>query len=296
VILGSPSRLIHSVIPRLLTDRSIPVCETLTNIPFRSLGTPRHIWAISAVHGETERLTALHDAVFERFEPGDKLIYLGNYTGYGGSAVECIDEILTFRRLILSMPGVMCKDLVYLRGAQEEMWQKLLQIQFAPDPTSVLLWMLGNGLSDTLQAYGHSPHDGIEACRNGVMGLTKWTATIRASLRMHAGHEVFGTQLIRAAHTNEEDEYPMLFVHAGIDPRKKLHEQGDHLWWAGQSFGQIEAAYEPFRKVIRGYDPDHRGVNLNCVTATIDGGCGFGGCLIAAGIAQNGEIFEILEI
>ena len=38
----------------------------------------------------------------------------------------------------------------YLRGSQEEMWHKVLQLQFAADPRGVLAWMLEQGLGTTL--------------------------------------------------------------------------------------------------------------------------------------------------
>lgn len=271
------------------------MCTQHKDSRFVSLGRPGRIWAVSAIHGETERLTTLHDKLLKRVRPGDRIVYHGNYTGYSQSAADCVDEILTFRRLVLSMRGMMCSDIVYLRGAQEEMWQKLLQLQFAPDPTGVLLWMLGNGVSDTLYSYGLSPHDGIEACQAGMAGLGKWTTKIREATRRRPGHEIFGTQLLRAAFTGQNTPCPMLFVNAGIDVSKPLEEQGDQFWWAGQKFSEIQIPYAPFEKVIRGYDPDHQGVTVNCVTASIDGGCGFGGSLVCAGIAPDGEIIEMLE-
>ena len=140
---------------------------------FTCIGQPRRIWAISAIHGDTERLTALHDALYDKIAPGDRVVYLGNYTGHTTGAAASIDEILTFRRMLLSIEGMMSSDIVYVKGQQEEMWQKLLQLQFAPDPANVLLWMLSNGLGPTLESYGLSPTDGIEACRNGIMALTK---------------------------------------------------------------------------------------------------------------------------
>jgi hypothetical protein len=263
---------------------------------FSSLGTPERIWAISAIHGDLDQLMNLHDAIYNKIKPGDRIVYLGNYVGYGKQGAACVDEILTFRRLVLSMPGMLCSDLVYLRGQQEEMWQKLLQLQFAPDPTGTLLWMLGNGLSNTLYSYGLSPHDGIEACRLGIMGLTKWTSSVREKLRAHPGHEIFGTQLTRAAHTNDNAAYPMLFVHAGLDATKNLGDQGDTFWWASDEFENIKEAYLPYQKIVRGYDPAHKGVVTNCVTATIDGGCGFGGHLVCASFEVNGTITDILEV
>ena len=263
---------------------------------FSSLGTPNRIWAVSAIHGDLERLMSLHNAIYHKIKPGDRIVYLGNYVGYGNQSAECVDEILTFRRLVLSIPGMLCSDLVYLRGRQEEIWQKLLQLQFAPSPGDTLLWMLGNGLSNTLNSYGLSPHDGIEACRHGIMGLTKWTNSIRDKLRARPGHEIFTTQLTRAAHTNDNSDYPMLFVHAGLNANRTLGDQGDTFWWASEEFEKIREAYLPYQKVVRGFDPAHKGVVTNCVTATIDGGCGFGGDLICAEIAKTGDFIDILSI
>jgi hypothetical protein len=269
--------------------------QTLNDSRFASIGAPRRIWAVSAVHGDTERLTAIHDALYDQIAPGDRLIYLGNYSGFNAGAAACIDEILTFRRMVLAIDGMMCSDIVYLKGQQEEMWQKLLQLQFAPDPTNVLLWMLGNGMQATLESYGVSAHDGIDACRSGTMALTKWTGKIREAVRQHPGHETFSVAHSRAAFTQETTAFPMLFVHAGLNTKKGLSEQGDHFWWSAGKFNDIDQAYLPFKKVIRGYDPSRGGMHLNCVTATIDGGCGFGGNLVCAGFAENGEILDIIE-
>ena len=271
------------------------MCHASQDIKFTCIGSPKRIWAVSAIHGEAERLMALHDELFKRINPGDRVIYHGNYIGYGPNPCETVDELLTFRRQLLAIPGMMPQDLVYLRGGQEEMWQKLTQIQFAPNPSDVLLWMLSHGLSNTLYAYGLSPHDGITAAQEGVMSLTRWTNKVRESVKQHAGHEIFSNHWRRAAYTAQESAFPMLFVHAGLDPAKTLDHQGDNLWWSGKNFNDIRLPYNPFQKVIRGFDPKHHGMHLNCVTATIDGGCGFGGSLVCAGFDENGEIFEMLE-
>ena len=262
---------------------------------FKALGRPGHIWSVSAIHGHIEKLTAIHDAVYERFAPGDRIVYHGNYTGHGPSSREIIDELLTFRRLLLAQRGVVPSDITYLRGNQEEMFQKLLQLQFASDPANVLLWMLGNGMAPALQSYDISAHDGIEACRKGVVGIGKWTESIRQAIRKNPGHEIFGAQYVRAAYTDEASDYPMLFVNSGIDAAKALPEQGDNFWWPRQKFEDITHAYKPFEKVVRGYDPAHKGFHANCVTATIDGGCGFGGALIAAEFENGGNLGNVLE-
>ncbi|MGY8994381.1 MAG: hypothetical protein ACKVK8_09575, partial [Rhodospirillales bacterium] len=82
------------------------------------------------------------------------LIYLGNLIGRGGGVLACIDEALVFRRALLAQRGADSNSVVYLRGGQEEMWHKLLQLQFASDPSDVLKWMMAQGVAATLEAYG----------------------------------------------------------------------------------------------------------------------------------------------
>ncbi len=240
---------------------------------------------------------ALHDEIYPQFEAGDRLVYLGNYTGFGTQPVETIDELLTFRRMILARPSVKPEDIVYLRGAQEDMWHRLIQLQFCPNPVDTFLWMLGNGMSASLEAYGISPHDGINAAREGIMPLTRWTNEIREKLRRHPGHDIFLTQHRRAAFTSipAEDRTPILFVNAGINESRPLEDQGDDLCWSGQHFNDMTHPYRPFEKVIRGFDPAHQGVHINCVTASLDGGCGFGGPLVCAAMDAAGEISAIME-
>jgi serine/threonine protein phosphatase 1 len=55
-------------------------------------------------------------------------------------------------------------------------------------------------------------------------------------------------------------------------------------------------SYAPFEKVIRGFDPKHEGVYLNGISATLDGGCGFGGSLVAASMTAEGEVMELMEV
>lgn len=263
----------------------------------KNLGRSNRVWAVSAIHGQHDKLMHLHDALLDHITPGDRLVYLGNYTGYDRRSAACIDELLTFRRLLLSKPGMHAEDIVYLRGGQEEMWQKLLSLPFAQNPTDVLLWMLGHGLSETLHSYGLSPHDGIEACRYGTMGITKWVGTVRHAIKQAPGHQTFRMHVRRAAYTDPDyAPCPLLFVHSGLNPEKPLGEQGDYLWWAGENFSDIVLPYRPFDKVIRGYDPAHRGIDINSVTATLDGGCGFGGILFAAGFDREGRIINTIEV
>lgn len=271
------------------------MCQKTIDNKYSNLKRPNKIWAVSSIHGDVDRLMQIHDALFQRFAPGDRLVYLGNYTGYGLQAREAVDELLVFRRLLLAQPGMQPSDIVYLRGAQEELWQKLTQLQFTPKPVDTLLWMMGAGMGNTMQSYGICAHDGIMAAREGVLSLTKWTHKIRETLRQNAGHDFFMTHCKRAAYTEYEGRTPILFVNAGLDPARSLDQQEDNLWWAGETFSDLTEKYQPFEKVVRGFDPRHEGVHLNCVTATLDGGCGFGGSLVAASMTAAGEVMELME-
>lgn len=271
------------------------MCQKTKDIKFSNLGQPNRIWAVSSIHGDLDRLMKIHDALFERFAPGDRLIYLGNYTGYGLQSREVIDELLIFRRLLLAQPAMKASDITYLRGAQEELWHNLSQLHFAPNPRDTLLWIMASGMGNTMQSYGISAHNGIVAAKEGVLSLTKWTHQVREILKQNTGHDCFMTQSKRAAYTEIDGRTPILFVNAGLDPQRTLDDQEDNLWWGNDKFTNLSDQYKPFEKVIRGYDPKHEGVHLNGFTATIDGGCGFGGPLVAASMTAEGEIMQLME-
>lgn len=270
---------------------------------FAVLGAPERVWAVPSIHANLQKLNTVHENIFNNFRPGDRLVYLGNYTGYGQHARETISALLSFRRCLLSRPGVKPEDIVYLRGTQEEMWQKLLQLQFAPNPKQVLEWMLSQGLAQTMESYGVNVAEAQRVTCEGVMRLARWTENLRYAVYKNPGHDIFGSQLKRAAYTdcqykaNQTDGTcsPLLFVNAGIDYSRTLEDQGDRFWWGDNHFKSMTLPYAPFRKVIRGYDPKAEGLHLNCVTATLDNNCGRGGSLVFAEIAGDGEFLNLME-
>lgn len=263
-------------------------------VPFARLGRPRRVWAVAACHGAADRLEQLHLAIADRFALGDRLVYLGNYLGAGTSA-QAIDQLLAFRAYLLSRPGMIPEDFVYLRGMQEEIWSKLLQIQFAPNPGEVLRWMLERGAAATLQTYGGDAQSGLSATREGAMAMARWTNRLREAMRRHAGHEKFITVLQRAALTEDMGAGALLFVHAGIDPARPLAAQGDSFWWEASGFDRITPPFETFGRIFRGYDPAGKGALLDGYAVTLDGGSANGGPLLAASVAPDGQIAELFE-
>lgn len=261
---------------------------------FADLGRPKRIWAVAACYGPVDRLDRLHVALAERLVPGDRLVYLGNYLGCPDSAAT-LDRLLQFRTYLLSAPGMLVSDFVYLRGVQEEIWSKLLRIQFAPNPGEVLRWMLDRGADATILAYGGDPQEGLVATRAGAVSMARWTNKLRDAMRRHAGHEKLLSVLKRAALTQSDGAGRLLFVHSGLDPTRPLAAQRDSFWWGAGGFEQLDGPYETFGRIFRGSDPAGRGARLDGYAVTLDAGYGPTGHLIAAAIAPNGEITEIIK-
>jgi len=259
---------------------------------FGTLTGGRRVWAVAAIHGERGRLAAVHAAMAERIELRDRLVYLGNYLGHGADIVGTTDELLAFRRAVLALPGMMPQDVVFLRGAQEEMWQKLLQLQLALNPQEVLGWMLERGVAATIRAYGGKPTEGLAAARGGTVTLTRWTAALRQAMYDHPGHRELMSHLKRACITADG---ALLFVHAGLDPERPLETQRDAFWWNPGGFARMARPYDGFRLVVRGFDPDGKGVVIGAHSATIDGGCGAEGPLVACCFDPDGKVVDRVD-
>jgi serine/threonine protein phosphatase 1 len=259
---------------------------------FATLSSARRVWAVASVHGEIDKLTRLARELERRFLPGDRLVFLGNVVGLGTGVVETIDEILRLRRVLLARPGFEPWDFAFLRGAQEEMWQKLLQLHYAVGPLEVFDWMLRQGIEPTLRAYGGHPDQARATLRQGAQAIARWTAGLREAIRARPGHEDFYAAIRRAAITEDRS---LLFVNAGLDPARPLDSQGDAFWWGGPGFGDLSGPFESFRLVVRGFDRAMGGVAVGAHKASIDAGAGRGGPLIAGCFDRAGAALDWIE-
>lgn len=259
---------------------------------FAILRRSRRVWAVAAIHGEAERLERIHRQIEARFLPGDRVVYLGNLLGRGPAVAAAVDELLSFRRRLLARRDMFACDIAYLRGSQEEMWQKLLQLQFAPNPREVFEFMLDQGVGATLEAYGGNIERGRAHLRDGPLSLTRWTSSLRAGMQRQPGHYALMSLLRRAAYT---DDGRLLFVHAGLDPERPLAAQGDSLWWGSPRFTDFVGPYEGFRRIVRGFDRAHGGPQVGAFVTTLDAGSGFGGPLIAGCLDAEGALADLVE-
>ena len=259
---------------------------------FAVLPEGRCCWAVASIFGQVGRLVTLHTLLDPRIAPADNLVYLGNFLGRGDVAAT-VDEMLLFRRALMARRlDDDAGDIVYLRGSQEEMWHKLLQMQFAPNPSEVLEWMLAQGVGATLDAYNGSASEGRTAARLGAVALSRWTNQLRAEIRAVDGHDQLISALRRAAYTRDN---ALLFVNAGVDPRRPLSAQRDSFWWGSREFEASGAPYDGFRRVIRGADPRRAGIVVRDGMTSLDAGCGFGGPLVAGCFDAAGELVDLIE-
>jgi hypothetical protein len=203
-----------------------------------------------------------------------------------------IGELLDFRRRVLGRQRGFACDVVFLRGSQEEMWQKLLQLQFAPNPGELLTWMVKAGVEATLRAYGGDLRQGFAAARDGPRTITRWTGALRSAMNATPGHTNLFSALRHAAFTEDRG---LLFVHAAIDPSRPLAAQGDAFWWGRDDILDLTTPFEGFRKVVRGIDRQRRGLVERKFAVSLDGGAGRGGRLLAACFASTGIVVDQVE-
>ncbi len=250
------------------------------------------MWAVAAIHGEAQRLGRVLDGIAARLDAGDRVVFLGNYLGYGPDVGGTLDRLIAFRRGFLARPHAFPGDIVFLRGWQEEVWHKLTQLQFSADPRPVFRWMLEHGAEPSLAAYGMTPRQAEAAMREGVMAVTRWTGQLRAAVDARPGHRALFTNLRHAART---DDGALLFVHAGYDPGKPLELQSDVLWWGGVDILALDEPIPEFSRVVRGFDRQRQGLKRGPHAVSLDGGAGFGGALLAACFDRDGAIVETLS-
>jgi serine/threonine protein phosphatase 1 len=116
---------------------------------------------------------------------------------------------------------------------------------------------------------------------------------LRVAFQKRPGHQNWLSALRHAAYT---DDGSLLFVHRGVATERPLDAQADVFWWGDRNFDAVDAPYGGFRRVVRGFDPLHRGVVETPHTLSLDGGCGFGGTLIAGCIAADGALADAIEL
>ena len=128
---------------------------------FQEFSNTNRIWAIGSLHSSIHSFQSIKKYILLNFKEGDKLIFLGNIIGFGDQSKKIISEVLSFRFNLMASFNLAHEDIVFLRGAQEEMFNKLLQLQIAPNPEEIIRWVFEHGVDKTLESYGYSSDEAI---------------------------------------------------------------------------------------------------------------------------------------
>lgn len=259
---------------------------------FRDLGSPKRVFAVGALEGDVVRLRRLHDYLLDVMQPGDRLVYLGDYVGAQDS-LATIEELLLFRRMMMMRPGMEATDFIYLRGIYEEAWQRLMRLPFAREPEKTMERLLDEGAEHYLRAYGIDYRSGQHAVRAGIPALTRWVHNLRLEQRDRPGHEQLMFAMRRAAFTRGQQK--LLFVPCGFDPSKPLTEQENALWSGISGFGRIIGPVQGYVRVIRGRDAASLGLRVDVATLTLDPMEG-SGPMLCAEILPDGRIVDVVQI
>ena len=267
--------------------------ETSSN--FIELKKFSKIWAIGSIHSNLKSFTSIKKFILNNFELGDKLIFLGNIIGLGDNSKETLTSVIDLRFNLMSKFKLKPDSIIFLRGAQEEMFSKLLQLQTAPNPIEIVEWIFSHGVDQTLISYNFEPNAFRDAASQGTIQINKLTSKLNTTISSISGHKEFFSSLKHAAF-NESRE--VLFVNRGVDISRPLSAQNDCFWWGYQNFSQINKPYFSFKRIVRGYQSNHLNYIENSKTRVL---CTLfkqplANKKILAGIfSKNGDIIDLFE-
>jgi len=210
----------------------------------------KKIWAIGSIHSHVESFESIKKHILDNFSINDKLVFLGNIIGLGKNAKQTLYSVLDLRKQLMLKYYLNNDDLVFLRGAQEEMFLKLLQLQTAPNPLDIVKWMFEHGVDSSIKSYGFNSEELFQVSTQGTIPISKWTSRLHSSLQEQPGHNQYFINLKHAAYTTSKK---ILFLNRGVDTSRPLSAQNDCFWWGYQNFSNLNQPYGTFIRIVRGY-------------------------------------------
>ena len=219
-------------------------------------------YAIGDVHGEVDRLCALHDTILEHHEltqPDAKqvIVHLGDYVDRGPDSCGAVEAIL-------ELEACMDEDLqvVSLKGNHEQL---MLEALADPEGATMRTWMRpGYGGAETLQSYEERGAAGQALQEKHC----QWFRELPAIWRPR------GT--------------PYVFVHAGVDPVLfPLEDEQVYIWTRSADFfdtDQWRSHHLRGAIVVHGHTPTkgEPEISSDGKRINIDTGAVYGGSLTCA--------------
>ncbi len=262
---------------------------------FIELKKANKIWAVGSIHSNLSSFSSIKKFILENFEISDKLIFLGNVIGLGDNSKETLSSVIDLRFNLMSKFKLKSDSIIFLRGAQEEMFSKLLQLQLAPNPAEILEWMFDHGVNKTIKSYGFSEDEVRNIASSGTMNISKWTTSLNKALQKIPGHTEYFLNLKHAAYSHTEK---ILFVNRGVDITRPLSAQNDCFWWGYQNFSTIQEPYKTFLRIVRGYESEHTNqseISKNKVVCTLFKQPLSNKSVLCGIFTENGEILDLFE-
>jgi len=225
-----------------------------------NLGSLKRVWVIGAVRGKANSLEKISNKILGKSLPLDRLVFTGNLIGNNmednNYSARAIDLALKLRAKFISNKFSDLSDVVFLRGYFEELLEKSIELHMSPNPLELVEWMYSKGLDQVLKSYNISSNLLDSAARNGAAALSRASIEIREAINNNPGHSSYLSSLKRLAYNQDKS---LLFVSAGISKDRPIEAQGDALWWGG-GFSNLDEPYFDMLRLIRGYDPNEKGL------------------------------------
>jgi len=266
-----------------------------TDNKFQEFTNSKRIWAIGSLHSNKESFQSIKKYILSNFKNGDKLIFLGNLIGYIDQSKQIITDVVNLRFSLMAKFNLDHEDIVFLRGAQEEMFSKLLQLQIAPNPREIIDWIFSHGVDQTLVSYDFEPDQFRNIASQGTIQINKLTSKLNKKISETPGHKEFFSNLKHAAFSSSRE---VLFVNRGVDLSRPLSAQNDCFWWGYQNFSLINKPYNTFRRIVRGYQSnEHNDLkhSKNRILCTLFKQPLENKKILAGIFARNGDIIELFE-
>lgn len=217
---------------------------------FLEITNSKKIWAIGSIHSKLESFSSIKKHLLENFQQDDYLVFLGNVIGLGEKSKQTLSSVIDLRNKLMAKFLLKPNKIIFLRGAQEEMFLKLLQLQTAPNPRDIIMWMLDHGVDASIKSYGLSTEDIIDISSQGTLAISKWTKKLNSMLSEEPGHQEYFAHLKHAAFSESKK---ILFLNRGVDITRPLSAQNDCFWWGYHNFSDLEKPYSTFVRIVRGY-------------------------------------------
>ena len=262
---------------------------------FVELNKSNKIWAIGSIHSNLKSFASIKKFLLDNFEENDKLVFLGNVIGLGKNSKETLSSVIDLRFNLMSKFKLKPESIVFLRGAQEEMFSKLLQLQLAPNPNEIIEWMFDHGVNETIKSYGFSENEVKNIASSGTISISRWTTTLNKALHNNPGHTQYFLNLKHAAYSHTKK---ILFVNRGVDITRPLSAQNDCFWWGFQNFSSIDRPYKTFSRIVRGYESEHlnqKEFSKNDIVCTLFNQPLSNNSVLCGIFSENGEILDLFE-